>query len=289
MAAEKLPADIGMAEVGDEDLSSLAIYLRQLSERPNLDAETNFVLGRAVHSGDEVAKVRMIEGNLSLVVKFAKRYRGGGLEFMDLIQAGSQGLMRAVEKYDPYRGYAFSTYASWWIKQSMYEEFNNSGIIRIPPDVRRDAQKTRKLAEELKDELGRAPTDDEIAERAGLTTDRVKKKLGAQVVTISLDEPFGETRTVADTVPAIDESMEQTINRLSFRPVLAALKRVARNSTEIEIIIRRYMQDKPEPYPAIAEALGLSQTQVRAIDNRLVAMLKNQPEVNEAWQTISTS
>src|SRR5581483_1713409 len=146
-------------EMADATSDSLQLFLRDISQRPLLTAEEEVELAKRIERGDQEAKARMIESNLRLVVSNAKRYRGLGLPFLDLIQEGILGLIRAVEKFDYRRGFKFSTYATWWIRQAMQRGLqHHSRTIRIPVHIGQELTKVRAVERKLSSELGREPT-----------------------------------------------------------------------------------------------------------------------------------
>src|SRR5438067_3118786 len=183
-------------EVVDVEISttnSLDLFLRQAGRYPLLTKEEEAQLAKAIESGDLIAKRRMIESNLRLVVSIAKQYRGQGVPFLDLIQEGVLGLNRAVEKFDWRRDLKFSTYATWWIRQSVQRAVaNHARTIRVPVHVSDRLRAIERARRSLEASLGREPTDDEIARAAELSSDAVAETLGLARKTVSLHEPVGE-------------------------------------------------------------------------------------------------
>ena len=178
------------SEGGTED--SLQLLLSEISLHPLLTAAEEVALAKRIERGDVVAKHRMVECNLRLVVSIAKRYRGFGLPLLDLIQEGAIGLNRAVEKFDWRRGHKFSTYATWWIRQAIQRAIsNNSRTIRIPVHVLERRRKVDAAARHLEAELGRTPTREEIAAEAGMTVRRVDEAFGLARTTPSLNQAVG--------------------------------------------------------------------------------------------------
>src|SRR5206468_2100867 len=171
---------------------SLQLFLADVGRHKLLTAAEEVALAKRIERGDPVAKRRMIESNLRLVVSIAKGYRGLGVPFLDLIQEGTLGLNRAVEKFDWRRGYKFSTYATWWIRQSVQRAVaNHARTIRVPVHVVERQQKLGRAARRLEVELGREATKDELAEATGLPIQHVDEALGAAQASVSLNQTVG--------------------------------------------------------------------------------------------------
>ena len=176
----------------EPSLDSLRLYLRSIGRVHLLTAEQEVQLARRIERGDMLAKQQMIEANLRLVVSIAKSYLGRGLTFLDLIQEGSMGLIRAVEKFDYRRGYKFSTYATWWIRQAVTRAIADKGrTIRIPVHMVEKLNKVAHTERQLVQQLGREPTAEELAEKLAMPLERVRKVLGIAREPLSLDLPIG--------------------------------------------------------------------------------------------------
>ncbi len=185
-----------------EDLNALANvmsddpvkqYLKEIGDYPLLGIDEEVALAERIQSGDEAAKQQLAESNLRLVVSIAKRYVGRGLSFLDLIQEGNLGLIKAVEKFDHTKGYKFSTYATWWIRQAITRAIaDQSRTIRIPVHMSEVINKTYRVSRTLMQELGREPSDQEIADVMNLPVDKVREILKVSADPISLDSPSGE-------------------------------------------------------------------------------------------------
>jgi len=179
-------------EMADATSDSLQLFLRDIAQRPLLTAEEEVELAKRIERGDQAAKNRMIESNLRLVVANAKRYRGLGLPFLDLIQEGILGLIRAVEKFDYRRGFKFSTYATWWIRQAMQRGLqHHSRTIRIPVHIGQELTKVRAVERKLGAQLGREPTDEEVAKQLGMDAHQLDELRSAERVPVSLETPVG--------------------------------------------------------------------------------------------------
>ena len=186
----------------EEDLNVLATvmsddpvkqYLKEIGDYPLLTIEEEIELAKRIQKGDEKAKLTLADSNLRLVVSIAKRYVGRGLSFLDLIQEGNLGLLKAVEKFDHEKGYKFSTYATWWIRQAITRAIaDQSRTIRIPVHMSEVINKTYRVSRMLTQELGREPSEQEIADVMGLPTEKVREILKVSADPISLDSPIGE-------------------------------------------------------------------------------------------------
>ncbi len=183
------PAEPGQAEVDD----ALGTYLREIGRGTLLTKEQEVELAKQIEAGSDAARRRMTEANLRLVVSIAKKYQGRGLPLLDLIQEGNVGLMRAVAKFDHRRGFKFSTYATWWIRQAVLRAIGDQArTIRLPIHIGDQTNKLVRVSDRLRDSLGRHPTDAEIAEELGLTTLEVEALRQTSRDTVSLETPIGE-------------------------------------------------------------------------------------------------
>ena len=169
------------------------MYLKEIGKVPLLSAEEEIELAKRMEQGDENAKKRLAEANLRLVVSIAKRYVGRGMLFLDLIQEGNLGLIKAVEKFDYRKGYKFSTYATWWIRQAITRAIaDQARTIRIPVHMVETINKLIRVSRQLLQELGREPTPEEIAEEMDMPVDRVREILKISQEPVSLETPIGE-------------------------------------------------------------------------------------------------
>ena len=169
------------------------MYLKEIGNVPLLTTEEEIELAKRVEEGDEEAKKRLIEANLRLVVSIAKKYVGRGMPFLDLIQEGNMGLMKAVDKFDYAKGFKFSTYATWWIRQAITRGIADTGrTIRVPVHMVETINKTLRMTRTLLQELGREPTPEEVAERLNVPVSRVREVLKISRDPVSLDTPIGE-------------------------------------------------------------------------------------------------
>lgn len=268
---------ISTEETGSEPLK---IYLREIGQIPLLSEEEERELGRKSAAGDESARRRLEEGNLRLVVSLAKYYTGRGVPLMDLIQEGNLGLMHAAEKYDYTKENRFSTYASWWIKESMQRAIDQqSREIRVPVHVAENMKKVQRAAKELQQELGRDAAPKEIAEKMGdLTEEEVKNILTYFQSPVSLETPIGEDGEdslgdmVEDRSEATpEEAMDILVRREEVQELLEAL-----SDRERQVIRLRFgLEDgRSRTLEEIGGQLGVTRERVRQIEARAMEKLR---------------
>ena len=262
---------------------SLQIFLRDISQRRLLTAAEEVELAKRIERGDQEAKNRMIEANLRLVVANAKRYRGLGLPFLDLIQEGILGLIRAVEKFDYRRGFKFSTYATWWIRQAMQRGLqHHSRTIRIPVHIGQELTKIRAAERKLTTELGREPTLEELAGRVALAPDQIEELRSAERVPVSLETPVGsdgETE-LGSMLPSEGPSpLEEVAVELEEKSIRRALERLDENARRV--IEMRFGIGGAEPLTLreVAQRMGLSAEGVRKLERRALRRLAEEREL----------
>jgi RNA polymerase primary sigma factor len=272
------------AIVGAAD--SLQLFLADIGRHKLLTAAEEVMLAKAIERGDLTAKRRMIESNLRLVVSIAKGYRGLGVPFLDLIQEGTLGLNRAVEKFDWRRGYKFSTYATWWIRQSVQRAVaNHARTIRVPVHVVERQQKLGRAARRLEVELGREATKDELAEATGLPIQHVDEALGAAQASVSLNQTVGADdegelgdlfadREAADPF----EEAEESLRRQGVRRALDALPERERRILQL----RFGFEGEPWTLEAIGHELDLTRERVRQLEGQALARLAALRELQTA-------
>ncbi|HEY3764654.1 MAG TPA: sigma-70 family RNA polymerase sigma factor [Gaiellales bacterium] len=267
----------------ESSLSSLDTYLEQIARFPLLTKHEEQVLARRIERGDEAAKRRMVESNLRLVVSIAKRYRGQGVAFLDLIQDATLGLIRAVEKFDWRRDLKFSTYATWWIQQAAQRSVaNGARTIRLPVHLGERIRAVDRATRELEARLGREPTTDEIAVRARISVDQVGEALQLRPQAVSISATAGEGgvaelgETIADDAPDPADLLAVDFGAGRVREAIGLLPDASRR-----VIERRYGLDGAEPasVEATARALGVSRTQVRRAEAEAMAVLRRLPEL----------
>jgi RNA polymerase primary sigma factor len=267
----------------EPSLDSLRLYLRSIGRVNLLTAEQEVVLAQRIERGDMLAKQQMIEANLRLVVSIAKSYLGRGLTFLDLIQEGSMGLIRAVEKFDYRRGYKFSTYATWWIRQAVTRAIADKGrTIRIPVHMVEKLNKVIHVERQLVQQLGREPTPAEIAAELETTVREVRDVLRMAQQPISLEKPIGEEDEselgdfVEDqTAESPFELAAEHLRRENLRRALAALP-----EREREVIEMRFGLTGERPYTLeeVGRAFNVTRERIRQIENHTLKKLEALPE-----------
>jgi len=257
---------------------SLQLFLADVGRHKLLTAAEEVALAKRIERGDPVAKRKMIESNLRLVVSIAKGYRGLGVPFLDLIQEGTLGLNRAVEKFDWRRGFKFSTYATWWIRQSVQRAVaNHARTIRVPVHVVERQQKLSRAARRLEVELGREATKEELAEATGLPLQHVDEALGAAHASVSLNQTvgaddegeLGDLFADREAADPFDEA-EESLRRQSIPRALDALPERERRILEL----RFGFEGEPWTLEAIGHELDLTRERVRQLEGQALKRLE---------------
>jgi RNA polymerase primary sigma factor len=267
----------------EPSLDSLRLYLRSIGRVELLTAEQEVALAKRIERGDMQAKQGMIEANLRLVVSIAKSYLGRGLTFLDLIQEGSLGLIRAVEKFDYRRGYKFSTYATWWIRQAVTRAIADKGrTIRIPVHMVEKLNKVVHVERQLVQALGREPTPEEISAELECTPREVRDILRIAQQPVSLEKPIGEEEEselgdfVEDqTAESPFEQASENLRRENVRRALAALP-----TREREVIEMRFglSGGRPRTLEEVGRAFNVTRERIRQIENHTLKKLEALPE-----------
>jgi RNA polymerase primary sigma factor len=267
----------------EPSLDSLRLYLREIGKVPLLTADQEVWLAKRVERGDLAAKGQMIEANLRLVVSIAKAHVGRGLSFLDLIQEGSLGLMRAVEKFDYRRGFKFSTYATWWIRQAVARAVADKGrTIRIPIHMVERLNKVVRIERQLVQQLARQPQAEEIAAELAITSEEVREVLRMAKLPLSLEKPLGEEddAKLGDLVE--DEVAESpfevasvSLRREEIEQLLSALPERERRVIEL-----RFGLDgrQPRTLEEVGRAFGLTRERIRQIEKTTLKTLASLPE-----------
>ncbi len=270
----------------EPSLDSLRLYLRSIGRVPLLTAEEEVALAKRIERGDIAAKQHMVEANLRLVVSIAKGYVGRGLTLLDLIQEGSLGLIRAVEKFDYRRGYKFSTYATWWIRQAVTRSLADKGrTIRIPVHMVERLNKLLHAERRLIQQLGREPSAAELAAELECTVREVRDVMRITQQPISLEKPVGEEddSALADFVEDVSaaspfEIASEALRRENVMRVLAALPR-----REREVIEMRYgiVGGRSRTLEEVGRAFNITRERVRQIENRTLKKLQTLPDAQQ--------
>jgi RNA polymerase primary sigma factor len=272
------------AELGGEaSLDSLRLYLRQIGRVPLLTAQEEVALAKRIERGDLDAKAEMVEANLRLVVSIAKGYLGRGLSFLDLIQEGSLGLIRAVEKFDYRKGYKFSTYATWWIRQAATRAVaDKARTIRIPVHMVEELSRVVQLERQLLQRLGHEPRAAEIAFELDLSPERVREVQHLSQQPVSLERPIGEgddsqlSEFVADEdAPSPFDEASVALRRSDIERTLDALPFRERRVLELRFGLRG---EQPLTLEEVGRAFGVTRERIRQIEGNTLRKLQLMPE-----------
>ena len=256
-------------EISHQVIDATSLYLKEIGYAPLLTAEEEVFYARKLQRGSESARHRMIESNLRLVVKISRRYVNRGLELLDLIEEGNLGLMRAVEKFDPELGYRFSTYATWWIRQTIERALmNQTRTIRLPVHVLKELNVYLRASRKLAQRLDHAPTPEEIAEEVGKPVADVRKILGLSERISSIDVPVAEKeKTLVETIA--DDNMFSPEYQLEDENLISVLNEWLEQLPEKqrEVLVRRFglLNHQEETLDQVGREIGLTRERVRQI------------------------
>ena len=256
------------------------MYLKEIGKVPLLSAEEEIELAKRMENGDQEAKKRLAEANLRLVVSIAKRYVGRGMLFLDLIQEGNLGLIKAVEKFDYRKGYKFSTYATWWIRQAITRAIaDQARTIRIPVHMVETINKLIRVSRQLLQELGREPTPEEISEEMGMPVDRVREILKISQEPVSLETPIGEEEDSHlgdfiqdDNVPVPAEAASFTLLREQLVEVLGTL-----TEREQKVLRLRFGLDdgRARTLEEVGKEFNVTRERIRQIEAKALRKLRH--------------
>jgi RNA polymerase primary sigma factor len=274
------------AEADTSDLSNLAqsdslrLYLREISRIPLLSAHDELAIAHRIRLGSRDARNHLIEANLRLVVSIAKRYVGQGMALEDLVGEGNIGLIRAVTKFDPDRGFRFSTYATWWIKQAITRSIlEGTRAVRLPVYIMEEVMRVKRTTRQLYQELGREPSTEQIGERLGITGDRVSELLVWAEKVFSLDAPLSEEEenSLGDIIedqhqPGPAETTDRSLLREEVYRVLNNLTQREREVIELRFGL---IDDQDHTLEEVGRRLKVTRERVRQIEERAIRKLRH--------------
>ena len=271
--------DVDVLEgVSTED--PVRMYLKEIGNVPLLTSEEEVELAKRVEQGDEEAKKKLTEANLRLVVSIAKKYVGRGMPFLDLIQEGNMGLMKAVDKFDYTKGYKFSTYATWWIRQAITRGIADTGrTIRVPVHMVETINKTLRMTRQLLQELGREPTPEEVAAELGVPVSKVREVLKISRDPVSLDTPIGEEDDshLGDFIE--DDSAQSPADSAAFSMMREELDNALNSLTEREkqvVRLRFGLEDgRPRTLEEVGKEFNVTRERIRQIEAKALRKLRH--------------
>ena len=276
-----------VVDAGLVSADSLTLFMNRAGRYKLLTAADEVALAKRVERGDAAAKERMINSNLRLVISIAKRYQSPAMPLLDLIQEGTIGLNRAVEKFDWRKGYKFSTYATWWIRQACQRAVSGqSATIRVPTHVHERRVKMFRVARQLETKLGREPTHEELAAGAGLSLKHVQEALGAPEANVSLNRSVGSDgdgelgELFAD--PTASDPAEEAADAFQRSAVRRALAKLPERERRILELRFGFDDREPASLEAIGEELGLTRERVRQLERELEGLRADPDELARA-------
>jgi len=276
------------SELGIED--AVRLYLKEIGQIKLLNRDQEVSLSKRILEGDEIAKIALTVANLRLVVSIAKKYTGRGILFLDLIQEGNIGLLRAVEKFDYEKGYKFSTYATWWIRQAVTRAIaDQARTIRVPVHMVETMNKLRKISRQLMQETLKKPTDEELAKAAGIPIERVKEIMRISQSPLSLEAPVGEDNSVlSDFVE--DHNHEQPDQKMIREALKATLNEVLNDLTDREVQILKLRFGFDDGVSKTLEEVGVlfnvTRERIRQIESKAIEKLRNPERIAKLQEFI---
>ena len=269
----------GAGMAGEDSDAGIRIYLREIGQIPLLTPQDEINLAARIKKGDREARALMIKANLRLVVKIAHDYANLGLPLLDLVSEGNIGLMKAVERFDPAKGGKLSTYAAWWIKQSIKRALDNqSKTIRLPVHLVDKISKMRRISLQMSEELGREPTDDELAEEIGISSGKVSQLKTVSIRPASLDAPISDDDSTEFGEIVGDEDAQTPFALLrdkNLRDEVSGLLAVL-DDRERKIIFQRFGLDggQPKTLEEVGKKFGVTRERIRQLQNIALAKLR---------------
>jgi RNA polymerase primary sigma factor len=271
--------EVPVAEAREISTDSLQLFLKDIGKVDLLTAAQEVELAKRIERGDHAAKQEMVEANLRLVVSIAKRYRNQGLPFLDLIQEGTIGLVRAAEKFDYRKGFKFSTYATWWIRQAVARALaDKARTIRMPVHVVEKLNKIVRSERKLRAELGREPAAVEIARDLELTSDEVEQIRRTAQSPVSLEKPVGDEEEsefghfiTDESVPLPDEAAEVTLRKETLEKILSQLSQRERRVLELRYGLNG---EHPRTLDEVGRAFNVTRERIRQIENQSLKKLR---------------
>ena len=285
-----LSTDLDVSKIAEEQSStdvknvaaddSVKVYLKEIGRVPLLTPEEEIELAMRINNDDEDAKKRLLEANLRLVVSIAKRYVGRGMQLLDLIQEGNLGLIKAVDKFDYTKGFKFSTYATWWIRQAITRAIaDHSKLIRIPVHMVETMNKVKKVKNQLLHEKDREPTEEEIAEKLDIPVEKVREILRVAQEPVSLETPIGEEEDshLGDFIP--DDEAQAPVDAASQALMREQLTEVLKTLTprEARVLSLRYgLEDgNPKTLEEVGKEFNVTRERIRQIEAKALRKLRH--------------